>query len=156
MARAAKEIIEFEEDELAPLLDALGRLHGVEGWLNLTPGVPAEVEVAQDGGLLAFFTGSRRLEAPLATWMPTAAAPSGTGTMGVLHNRGRLHRDGLAGLVSIPASWRCTQDHARRGLLFEVSGASDLELAESMVAVVEELATVTTTGRYLAELFLRS
>lgn len=156
MARATKEIIEFEEDELTPLLEALSRLHDRDGWINLTPGVPAEVEVDQDGGLLAFFTGARRLEAPLATWMPAAGPDRGTGTLGVLHNRGRLHQDGLAGLASIPSSWACSQDHARRGLLFEVAGASDLDLAESMVAVVEELATVTTTGRYLAEVFFRS
>ena len=92
----------------------------------------------------------------MATWMPEAGGPSGTGTLGILHARGRLHREGLAGLAAIPSGWRCTQDHARRGLLFAVRGASDLEIAESMVGVVEELATVTTTGRYLAELFLRS
>ena len=156
MARAAKEIIEFEEDDLGPLLSALGRLEGSDGWLNLTPGVPAEVELDQDRSLLSFLVGSRRLEAPLATWMPTAGGSPGAGTLGILHARGRLHREGLAGLASIPSSWRCTQDHARRGLLFEVRGASTLELGESMVGVVEELATVTTTGRYLAELFLRS
>jgi hypothetical protein len=47
-------------------------------------------------------------------------------------------------------------DHARKGLIFEVTSASDAEVADAMLAVVEELTTVPTTGRYLAEVFTRS
>ena len=39
--------------------------------------------------------------------------------------------------------------------MFEVSSASDAEVAEAMLSVVEELTTVPTTGRYLAEVFTR-
>jgi hypothetical protein len=155
MARAAKEVIELEEQDLSPLVDALRGLAEQGGWINLTPGVPAEAVGDPDRSLLAFLAGSSRPEAPLATWMPARPGAASAGTLGVLHRRGRLHREGLAALASIPSSWRCTQDHARRGLLFEVPEASELDVAEALVAVVEELATVPTTGRYLAEVFRR-
>ena len=155
MARkASKEVLELEETDLSPLVAAIDSLELSSGWVNLTPGVPAEL-VVEDRSLVSWLAGAQQVEAPLATWMPTATGRSSSGTLGVLHRRGRLHRQGIAGLVSIPASWRCTQDHARRGLLFEVDQASSAELAEAMVAVVEELADVPTTGRYLAEVFRR-
>jgi len=152
--KAVKEAIEFEEGDLGPLEVALRSLEVVDGWVNVTPGVPTDLLV-EDRSLFSFLVGSRAPSAPLATWMPVGQGSPGKGTLGVLHGRGRLHREGLAGLASIPSSWRCKQDHARRGLLFVVEGASATELAETMVAVVEELATVTTTGRYLAEVFRR-
>jgi hypothetical protein len=152
--RAVKEVLELEEGDLSVLLVAVDSLREVEGWINLTPGVPANL-VQEDRSLVSWFSGTQQVEAPLATWMPSARGPELVGTLGVLHRRGRLHRQGLAGLASIPSSWRCKQDHARRGLLFEVSGCTDAELAEAMISVVEELATVPTTGRYLAEVFRR-
>ena len=153
-SRAQKEAIEFEEGDLGPLEAALRSFQAVAGWVNVTPGVPADLAV-EDRSLFSFLAGSRALSAPMATWMPTGPASPHSGTFGVLHGRGRLHREGLAGLASIPSSWRCKQDHARRGLLFEVQDASESVIAESLVASVEELATVTTTGRYLAEVFRR-
>ena len=155
MARkASKEVLELEETDLSALVSAIDSLELTSGWINLTPGVPAEL-VVEDRSLVSWLAGAQQVEAPLATWMPPATGRSSSGTLGVLHRRGRLHRQGIAGLDSIPASWRCTQDHARRGLLFEVGQASSVELAEAMVAVVEELADVPTTGRYLAEVFRR-
>jgi hypothetical protein len=156
MKRATKEVIECEEGDLTPLIAILTDVDRRDGWVNLTPGVPADIDLDEDRSLVSFLAGSSRVEAPLATWMPAQRGSGKPGTLGVLHRRGRLHRAGLAGLASIPSSWRCRQDHARRGLLFEVVSTTPSELAETMVAVVEELTTLPTTGRYLAELFTRS
>jgi hypothetical protein len=152
--RAVKEVLEIDEDHLAPLVEAIASLELVEGWINLTPGVPSNT-VIEDRSLVSWFAGAQSVEAPLATWMPSAPGSTASGTLGVLHRRGRLHREGLAGMASIPSSWRNRQDHARRGLLFEVPETTPAELAEIMVSVVEELTTVTTTGRYLVEVFRR-
>jgi len=152
--RAEKVALEFEEDDLSTLEGAIRSLEVLEGWINVTPGVPADV-VVDDRSMVSWLAGSRQMSAPLATWMPKGPGASTTGTLGVLHARGRLHQDGLAGLASIPSAWRCLQDHARRGLLFEVVSSTPSEIAETMVAVVEELATVPTTGRYLAEVYRR-
>jgi hypothetical protein len=152
--RAVKEVLELEEGDLATLSAAIGSLELVEGWVNITPGVPSNL-IVEDRSLVSWLAGSQSLEAPLATWMPSAPGSAASGTLGILHRRGRLHREGLAGLASIPSGWRCKQDHARRGLLFEVSQTTPEQMAEVMVSVVEELATVPTTGRYLAEVFRR-
>ena len=153
--RAVQEALEFEEGDLGPLERAIRSLEVTSGWINVTPGVPSDL-VAEDRSFFSALIGSRQMAVPLATWMPAAPGSGTVGTLGVLHGRGRLQRKGLAGLVSIPASWRSQQDHARRGLIFEVTNASPAQIAEAMVAVVEELAMVPTTGRYLAEIFRRT
>ena len=153
-ARATKEVIEFEEGDLTPLAAAVASVDATGGWVNLTPGVPAEL-VVEDRSVLSFFVGSSSPTAPVATWMPSDPGSNKPGVLGILHAKGRLHREGVAGLVSIPPSWRNKQDHARRGLLFEVGAVTAGQMAEVLVAAVEELATVPTTGRYLAEVFRR-
>lgn len=151
--RIAEEAVEI--DGAAELEAQLRRLEEQEGWINLTPGIPAEAEVDPSRSLFSWLVGAPGPAAPMATWMPAKPGSSKPGQLGVLHARGRLHREGIAGLASIPASWRCTGDHARRGLVFEVDAATSREIAEAMLSVVEELTTVPTTGRYLAEVFLR-
>ena len=156
MAKAMKEIIEIDEDASAVLERHLGRAAASGGWVNLTPGVPSDVVSTPPRSLFSWLVGSAGPAAPLATWMPPASSSGRPGQLGILHARGRLTREGIAGLVSIPASWRCLGDNARKGLIFEVASASDAEVADAMLAVVEELTTVPTTGRYLAEVFTRS
>ena len=75
--------------------------------------------------------------------------------MGVLHGRGRLHRDGIAKL-HLPEGWIVKQDHARRGLLINVGLSSPERVARTMIDLVDALAMVETTGRYFAEVFRRS
>jgi len=152
--RADKTVLELDEGDLGELVGALRSLEVVDGWVNLTPGVPTEF-APEDRSLFSWLAGGAAPTAPLATWMPDPPASSKAGIVGVLHARGRLHREGIAGLASIPAGWRSKQDHARRGLLFEVPTTTPEEMAEILVAVVDELSTLPTTGRYLAEVFRR-
>ena len=156
MSRPTKEIVEIDDGAAGALAHQLGRIAVSGGWINLTPGVPADVVAEPPRSLFSWLVGAPGPAAPLATWMPDRSGSSAPGQLGILHGRGRLAREGLAGLASIPAGWRCLGDHARRGLLFEVPAISDADLAEVMLSVVEELTTVPTTGRYLAEVYLRS
>jgi hypothetical protein len=153
--RVSKEVVEIDEGGATQLAARVGMLRETEGWINLTPGVPSDVAVEPQRSLFTWLVGPPGPSAPLATWMPATPGSTRAGKLGVLHARGRLNREGIAGLVSIPPSWRCLGDHARRGLIFEVTDATDLEVAESMISVVEELTTLPTTGRYLAEVFTR-
>ncbi len=154
MARAKKAVLDFALDDSALLVQALGSIDQGTGWINLTPGVPSEL-VGDDRSLFSWLVGSRPLIAPLATWMPAVAGSGKPGSLGILHGRGRLHAEEIAKLA-LPPSWRCRQDHARRGLLFDVGDTTANELATIMMRVVDQLAMVTTTGRYMAEVFTRS
>lgn len=153
--RAVKEVREVDEGDLRPLIEALAEVDRRGGWINVTPGVPADVVPEEQRSMFSWLLGAVGPAAPLATWMPAAPGSSKAGRFGVLHQRGRLDRQGIAGLASIPPSWKTLGDHARRGLLFEVASARPDEIAEALTGIVEELATVPTTGRYLAEVFLR-
>lgn len=153
--RASKEILEIDEGDLSPLISAIDALRTTEGWINVTPGVPAGVVEEQPRSVVTWLVGAAGPAAPLATWMPSPPGSNKPGRFGILHQRGRLNRQGIAGLASIPPSWKTAGDHARRGLLFDVPATSPDEIAEALTGVVEELATVPTTGRYLAELFRR-
>lgn len=153
--RPSREAIEIDDDASAMLSEQIGRVGATGGWINLTPGVPADVAAEPPRSLFSWLVGSNGPAAPMATWMPSASGADRPGQLGVLHARGRLNREGIAGLVSVPPSWRCLGDHARRGLIFEVKATTDAEIADVMLAVVEELTTVPTTGRYLAEVFVR-
>ena len=155
MARATKEIIEIDEDASLTLQRQIARVEDSGGWINLTPGVPADVVAEPPRSLFTWLVGSAGPAAPLATWMPGGPGSQGSGQLGILHAQGRLTREGIAGLVSIPTSWRCLGDNARRGLVFEVAQSGVAEIADAMLSVVEELTTVPTTGRYLAEVFIR-
>ena len=121
MARPTKEIIEIDEDASLTLQRQIARVEDSGGWINLTPGVPADVVAEPPRSLFTWLVGSAGPAAPLATWMPGGPGSQGSGQLGILHAQGRLTREGIAGLVSIPTSWRCLGDNARRGLVFEVA-----------------------------------
>ena len=112
--KARKEVLDFDGTDPEPLLRALGDLSHQEGWMNLTPGVPSDA-IVEESSLFSWLSGARPQAAPMATWMPPATGSPKPGVLGVLHARGRLHPDGVAKLKSIPVSWSCRQDHARRG-----------------------------------------
>ena len=152
--KARKEVLDFDGTDPEPLLSALGDLSHQEGWMNLTPGVPSDA-IVEESSLFSWLSGARPQAAPMATWMPPASGSAKPGVLGVLHARGRLHPDGVAKLKSIPASWFCRQDHARRGLLFEVDQSTPEEMSKAMMGIVEELATLPTTGRFFVEVFRR-
>ena len=154
MSRAEKAVLDFPREDLEALVDAIGAIDNGSGWVNVTPGIPTEA-VQDEGSLFSWLVGARPQVAPLATWMPTAPSSTKPGTLGILHAGGRLYREGLAKLA-IPEGWRCRQDHARRGLLFDVDETTPEEMAGAMTRVVDQLAAVPTTGRYMAEVYYRS
>ncbi len=154
MAKAEKTVLDFALSEISLLEQAVILISSGTGWINVTPGVPTEVG-EEGGSLFSWLSGARPQIAPLATWMPALDGSGKPGSMGVLHGRGRLHRDGIAKL-HLPEGWIVKQDHARRGLLINVGLSSPERVARTMIDLVDALAMVETTGRYFAEVFRRS
>ena len=154
MPRATKAVLDFPRDDLQSLVDAIRSIDGGLGWVNVTPGIPSE-SVQDEGSLFSWLVGARPQVAPLATFMPASSHSGKPGRLGILHAGGRLYAEGIDKLA-VPKSWRCRQDHARRGLLFDVAETSPEEMARVMTRVVDQLAAVQTTGRYLAEVYYRS
>jgi hypothetical protein len=153
MARAEKAVLDFSHDDAGMLRDAIASLEGAKGWINVTPGIPSDA-VADDRSLFSWLVGARPQVAPLVTWMPDEKH-AGVGTLGVLHARGQLTKEELAAL-GVPEGWTLRQNHTRRGLLFFVPSIDADQLCEAMLRFSDALATVATTGRYLAEVFTRA
>jgi len=152
MSTTKRSSFEVREDSVSEFVTALASARSGKGWINCSPGVPEDYPQFRPS-LFAWLIGPTPPGAPIVTLMPGHAGQPDT--LGVLHAKGRIGLHRGATLASVPASWRCSQDHNRRGLLFEVPAVSNEELVGVMVAVSDELATVPTTGSYLVELFVR-
>jgi hypothetical protein len=153
MSSAKRSTFEIREEDLSEMVTAMEAARATNGWLNCTPGVPDDYPQFRPS-LFAWLVGPTPPGAPIVTWMPGHNGQPDT--LGILHAKGKIGLHQGANIASIPSSWRCRQDHNRRGLLFEVPAVTDAELATVIVSSCDELATVPTTGNYLVELFTRS
>ncbi len=141
----------FDDPEL---LAAMARVRGAgRGWINIRPAV-AEEDLPKPPGPFAFLGGSTH-HVPTVTWIP--GRPGGDGAtrsveVGLLHASGpRLARH-LADIgLPVPAGWKVTQDHPRRGLVLRVPAeAEDREVVGWLLQAATAACTVPTTGRWEA------
>jgi hypothetical protein len=135
---------------LAALTEVTG---GGTGWVNFEPVVDEEHEPPAPGPF-AFLGGSTH-KVPTATWMPGRGAPDGTAkptTVGLQHAAGPRVARQLRDLGHpLPAGWRITQDHPRRGLVALVPAEHDRrEVVEWLLEGATLVCTVPTTGRWIA------
>ncbi|MDA8057263.1 MAG: hypothetical protein M0032_04710 [Actinomycetota bacterium] len=152
MTRPPGRVLEFGNDPSA-VLAAMATVRAAgRGWVNVQPVVDPEDEPPRPG-LLAIFGGSPH-RVPLATWLPSPGAGNREArtTVGILHATGRRLASRLAeAQVGVPAGWRVTQDHLRRGLVVEVAaGADDPEVLSWIVAVLRKVTTVRSSGTFRA------
>ncbi len=148
----------FLPDDVAPVLlrmDHLANAH--DGWINLLPGMPEEVE-EPSVGLFSGLFGSARPPVTMCTWIPGRAQTYGEGeaTIGFMHPRGKHAACQLGSLgVDVPSTWRVRQDHVRRGLILSpLSGASNSEVLEWILRAGAALAMVPLTGFWQARIYL--
>jgi len=140
----------------AELLAAMATLQvDGTGWLNIEPVIDEEHQPDAPGPF-AFLGGSTHL-VPVVTWMPgrpqagRAAKPT---TVGLEHASGphvawRLRDLGRP----VPAGWRVTQDHPRRGLVAEVpSDADNAAVIGWLLLAATAVCQVEMTGRWTAAL----
>ena len=132
------EVLVFDPDDLAPVLDALSPT----GWVNLQPEVDVEAEPSsRPSGLFALF-GARGPAVPFCTWH------AGERSVGIQHSAGPK----LAPRIEVPPGWRVVQDHPKRGLVARVDGATtDAEALAWLIRTATPLCELPLLGRWVAE-----
>jgi len=154
MTRSRPEELEFAAADDAELLGHMGTLSGLgTGWINIEPVIDEEYEPAPPGPF-AFLGGSTHT-VTTATWRPGRIQADGSAkptTIGLQHAAGthvarRLRELGLP----LPAGWRITQDHPRRGLVVSVPPDADHgEVLRWLLEASTATCAVPTTGRWRA------
>ncbi|MHB1444164.1 MAG: hypothetical protein ACYCTI_01980 [Acidimicrobiales bacterium] len=153
--------LHFGQDDTAPVLDEMRAMtRAARGWINFEPEVPEDSEVPGVG--LFSFMSARGPSIPLCTWVPEGRGRREKRTppsLGLQHPSGvraaaRLAERGLA----LPAGWRVTQDHPKRGLVVSVGagpgGAEEAAMLEWLLRAAELLSVVPPTGMWDAAVYL--
>lgn len=148
-----KRQLEFTDDRT----DALAALDSIvdgKGWCNVTPEVSAD-----DVAVLTPSVFSLRAKhgAPVASYVPAPPRKGErrSGTLGILHTRGRLGRERIATMLD-GAPFGLRQDHAQRGLLLEVPPETPSStLLEVTCTVLGSLCDFERTGRWRMDVFER-
>lgn len=138
-------------DVVVAQMDRLALAH--QGWINLNPGAREEDVPPPSMGLGTLLTGTVH-EVPVCTWAPGKLGRKGIerDSVGIQHNTGTKAVARLATLgVPIPAGWRWTQDHPRRGLVVRVP--AEVPHAEQLAWLLDAgtaFSTVPLTGEWEA------
>jgi hypothetical protein len=146
--------LEFSAFDDPELLGAMQRTRSTgTGWINVEPIVEEENQPAEPGPF-AFLGGSTHA-IPVVTWMPGKRLPDGGAkqtTVGLQHATGPRVARRLRDLgLPLPAGWRITQDHPRRGLVALVPAeAEDGMVMEWLLQAATASCTVPSTGRWRA------
>jgi hypothetical protein len=154
MSRTRPTVFGFVAHDDAELLAQMSMVQaGGTGWINIEP-VIDEQYLPPEPGPFAFLGGSTH-KVPVVTWMPgkrqDGRAVKAT-TVGLQHASGprvawRLRDLGLP----VPADWRVTQDHPRRGLVAEVpADADNRAVIDWLLRSAAAVCQVESTGRWEA------
>jgi hypothetical protein len=121
-------VIELDPDgDLEPLAGHMRTLAAAgEGWINLHPGVD-ENSLPPPRSAFGGLVGARGPDVPLCTWTaPTRGRRPEPAMAGVQHASGPKAVATLAAAgLPVPAAWRVTQDHPRRGLVLALPDDTD-------------------------------
>ncbi|HUZ43269.1 MAG TPA: hypothetical protein VMU63_02615 [Acidimicrobiales bacterium] len=168
--------LHFGRDDTDPVLDEMRAMtRAGRGWINIEPEVPEDAEVPGVG--LFSFMSARGPSIPLCTWVPEGQGRRQKRTppsLGIQHPSGvkaaaRLAERGLP----LPAGWRVTQDHPKRGLVVSVAdprplppgasafpgtgaggaGADEAAMLEWLLRAGELLSVVPPTGIWNAAVY---
>ena len=116
------ELIEFEPDDDAAVVEVMDELADGSGWLTLDPAIDERFPPPEQSTFGRLVSG-RGPAVPRATWVPADMArrrPEPV-SVGILHGTGA---DAVARLaekeITIPDRWRVVNDHSKRGLVLWV------------------------------------
>lgn len=143
--------------EAALALDVMTEMRArQQGWVNVVPEIPDDVRVPSTPGVLAVFS-KRGPAVPMGTWTAPTVAGSRRepAQVGIQHGIAARAVERLGRTtVAVPSDWRVVQDHPRRGLVAipPVDGV-DAEVLDWILAALDELCRVPTTGRFLAYVY---
>jgi hypothetical protein len=156
MTRARPVELEFVANDDPELLAHMAMVEaGGTGWINVEPVIAEEHEPPQPGPF-AFLGGSTH-KVPTVTWMPGKHLPNGAvkpTTVGLQHAAGPRVAWKLRDLgLPLPAGWRITQDHPRRGLVALVPADADNSVViDWLLRAALVVCTVPATGRWVASI----
>jgi hypothetical protein len=156
MTRARPVELEFVANDDPELLAHMAMVEaGGTGWINVEPVIAEEHEPPQPGPF-AFLGGSTH-KIPTVTWMPGKRLPDGAAkptAVGLQHAAGPRVAWKLRDLgLPLPAGWRITQDHPRRGLVALVPAETDNSVViDWLLRAALVVCTVPSTGRWLASI----
>lgn len=153
------ETIEFDPSEAASVALRMDELAVAgDGWVNVMPGVPSEVQDETPRGFFSALFGSAQPPVSMATWMPpgTGRRAGREETVGFMHPRGRGAVGQLASAgVVLPAGWRVGQDHPRRGLIVHPAlGTPHADVLSWALRAGAALTASPQTGRWQARIYL--
>ncbi|MGI9601870.1 MAG: hypothetical protein ACR2QE_08290 [Acidimicrobiales bacterium] len=147
------EFLETDTSRLASELRSL--LDAADGsWVNLEPIVDDEAvdQLAVRRGMAGWMSG-RGSDLPYSTWVaPLRGRRTTAASLGIQHGAGPKMSNALteAGIVP-PDGWVKRQDHSKRGLVYEHTGAIDVEATVAfVVAATRHLCPVELDGRWSA------
>jgi hypothetical protein len=149
--------IRFLSSERAEILGEMVKLESrVDGktWFNLVPLVHEE-DLVSENPLVKVFS-AKGPPIPKGTWVPAATRRGGLrpGSVGLEHPRGRYAVRQLAEMgITPPDGFETKQDHARRGLIFEVSAdVGAAEILDFLIDAARALAEVPVGERWIGQL----
>ncbi len=157
MRRRPPEVITFWHDERTDVLVAMAEVAATRGWLNLQPGLPAEL-APPDDRTLGVFSG-RGPSVPVCTWMPHERTRKGVEhvALGIQHGAGSRAAALLAERSHpLPGRWAVLQDSPRHGLI--VAAPPDTPHADTLDWLLrsgELLSPLPLTGEWRALVYRR-
>jgi hypothetical protein len=144
--------LQFSEERSLAIM-AMTSIASGKGWCNVVPCVEEDVP-----DIKVNFTGMWVKhgvpQASFVTQLPREGInrPS---SLGVLHLRGRLGKERIAQLLG-GAPFQLRQDHAQRGLLFDVPFDTPVvQVLEFMCSMTSALCDFTLSGQWRLDLYLR-
>lgn len=149
---ATRTQMHFSEERTAAVA-ALTSIADGRGWCNVVPDVDDDVPDLKVN-VLGLWTNRGVPIASFVTVAPRAGVPQPS-SLGVLHSRGRLGRERIAALLG-GADFALRQDHAQRGLLFDVPPDAPVTgVLEVMCTLTAELCDFDRTGTWRMDLYIR-
>ena len=133
-----------DRDEVLGEMKKLESRRDGKAWFNLVPFVN-EDDLIPENQLVKVF-GAKGPTIPRGTWLPAQERRGKVrpGTVGLEHPKGRYAVRQLAELgVALPEGFETKQDHARRGLVFEIEVYTGAEaVLDFLIAATTALAEV--------------
>lgn len=148
--------LRFALPEVSGVLERMTRMTAERrGWANFQPEVPDDVDVPQSG-LFGVFA-ARGPAVPLCTWVVESErrGQRRPPSLGIQHSTGtraaaRLSDNGRP----VPAGWRVSQDHPRRGLVVDVLAAAEpAAILDWLLVAGAALCPLPLTGWWQAVLY---
>ena len=145
--------VEFHLSAPDEVVAYMERLADGSGWITLVPGVLSENVPPPKSSFFSLLSSGSNFAVPEGSWLPPAKE-SRPVQVGVRHDHGVKALDHLVERGHpLPAGWRKTMDHPKRGLVVEVpTSAAHDEVIDWLLSTAILLTTVPLLENWLAKI----